>query len=189
MHTSPTWYRPLTRVCGLAASLFVVALAAQWLSLSFGWDPLVSIETVRRRSDDIAGPLREGPAMLVAVALGVVALGALVGWLLSLRHPNRDATFRVGARADRLRIDRDSLAASLERRLAPLDRRVDADVTVTRRGRVDVRLVTPDVSATGPIAEHTEFLADVLTERGLPCRVGNVDVVDVRRLKDRHRIR
>lgn len=96
---------------------------------------------------------------------------------------------RVGSRRDGLRIDRDSLGASLERRLEPLDRRVDASIAVSRRGRVDLRLVTPDPSVVGPVAEQTTALTEILTDRGLPCRLGNVNVIDVRKLKSRHRVR
>lgn len=127
--------------------------------------------------------------MLIAVGVGVLAVGLLIAWLFTLRHPTRDDTFRAGARARRLRIDRDSLAASLERRLEPIDQRVDATVSVSRRGKVDLRVVTPDVSATGPAAEHIAVLSDVITERSLPCRLGVVSVVDVRKLKNRHRVR
>lgn len=183
------WLRILVRVCGLVACAIVVVLAAQWLSISFGWDPLVSSDTIDERTNSIGGPLREGPAMLAAVAVGVIGLLAAAAWLMSFRHPSRDHTFRAGPRSQRLRIDRDSLAASLERRLEPIDRRVDASVSVTRRGRVDLRIVSPDPSMTGPAAEHSAALADVLTQRSLPCRVGTVDVVDVRKLKSRHRVR
>jgi hypothetical protein len=183
------WYRVIARICGFAACASVVALAAQWLSISFGWDPLVGTDTVDRWTDRIGGPLREGPAMLAAI--GVVAAGGLCfgAWLLTLHHPMRDDTFRAGTRRDRVRIDRDSLAASLERRLEHVDQRVDASVQVSRRGRVDLRVVTPDPSVSGPAAEHAAELGKVLTERGLPCRVRKVDIVDVRRVKSRHRVR
>ena len=177
------------RVCGFAVCGFAIVVAAQWLSLSFGWDSLFSADTVRRRTDDIAGTIREGPAMLVAVGVGIVGLVASIGWLLSFRHSSRDTTFKFGSRSDQVRIDRETLAASLERNLEPLDQRVDVSVSVSRRGRVDLRLVTPDVSATGPAAEHVSVLTDSLGERGLPMRIGRVDVVDVRRLKSRHRVR
>jgi len=183
------WFRTITRLCGFAACASVVVIAAQWLSISFGWDPLVDPDTVARRADRIAGSLREGPAMLAAVGVEVVGVICLVSWLLAMRHPMSDDTFRVGARKDRLRLDRDSLAASLERRLDPLDQRVDTSVEISRRGRVDLRVVTPDPSITGPAAEHANALSEILTERGLPCRLRKLDVIDVRRLKSRHRVR
>lgn len=186
--TSP-WYRILSRSVGLVACAIVVVIAAQWLSLSFGWDPLIDIGTVRDVTDDFTRTLREGPTMLAAIGVIVVGVVLLVAWLLAGRRSPDDGTFRVGARGRRLRIDRSSLAASLERRLEPLDRRVDVDVSVSRRGRVDLRLVTPDTSATGTVAEHTDKLRDIVDERNLPCRLGSVDVVDVRRLKSRHRVR
>lgn len=183
------WFRIFARACGFVACAIVVALAAQWLSISFGWDPLISVDRINARARQIAGPLREGPAMLVAIGVGIVGLIALAAWLMSMRSPSSDATFRAGPRRERLRIDRDSLAASLERRLQPIDRRVDATVSVSSRGGVDLRLVTPDPSTTGPVSEHTAALADLLTERALPCRVRRVDVIDVRKLKSRHRVR
>lgn len=186
--TAP-WYRVLTRLVGLVACALVVVIAAQWLSLSFGWDPLIAIDTVADRTEDFTSSLREGPAMLAAIAILVVGLGFLVSWLLAGRRTRDDRTFRVGNRDRRLRIDRSSLAASLERRLDPVDQRVDATVSVSRRGRVDLRLVTPDTSATGTVADHTAHLRSVIDERSLPCRLGSVDVVDVRRLKSRHRVR
>lgn len=186
--TSP-WYRVLSRFVGLVACAIVVIIAAQWLSLSFGWDPLIGTTTVSDRADDLTSSLREGPAMLAAIGILIVGLLLLVAWLLAGRRIRDDRTFRAGDRGRRLRIDRSSLAASLERRLEPLDRRVDATVAVSRRGRVDLRLVTPDTSATGTVAEHTDLLRTVLDERSLPCRLGSVDVVDVRRLKSRHRVR
>lgn len=183
------WFRIIARVCGFAACAIAVAVAAQWLSLSFGWDPLVETATVDRWADRIAGPVREGPAFLAAV--GVVALGllGLFAWALTFRHPMSDDTFRVGPRGNLVRIERNSLAASLERRVEHLDRRVDASVDVSRRGRVDLKVVTPDPSATGPAAEHAAEISKILTERGLPCRLRRVDVIDVRRLKSRHRVR
>lgn len=183
------WFRLTARVCGFVACASVVALAAQWLSISFGWDPLVAIGTVEQRTADIKGSLRDGPAIIAAVGVVLVGLLCLGAWLLAMRRPARDDTFRVGARRDGLRIDRDSLGASLERRLEPLDRRVDSTVAVSRRGRVDLRLVTPDPSVTGPAAEQSAALTDILTERGLPCRLRDVKIIDVRKLKSRHRVR
>ena len=118
--------------------------------------------------------------MLAAVGVVVVGVICLVSWLLSMRHPMSDDTFRVGARKDRLRLDRDSLAASLERRLEPLDRRVDTSVEISRRGRVDLRVVTPrrhdcrvlDHSRFGP-SDHFEPLA---VQRCMPVGNGKASV-------------
>ncbi len=184
-----TWFRVLARITGLATCALILVVAAQWLSLSFGWTPLVDLHTVNSRTDRFSSALREGPSILLAAGLVIVGVVLFAAWLLAGRRTRDDRTMRVGARRRMFRIDRDSLAASLERRLEPLDRRVDVAVRVTRRGRVDLRLITPDTSATGPTAEHVRVLADVLDERHLPCHIGSVDVVDVRKLKSRHRVR
>lgn len=184
-----TWYRVLTRLAGFVACAVVVLIAAQWLSLGFGWNPLIGADTVAERTDGFRATLNEGPAILIAVALIVGAVVLFAAWLLAGRRAHDDRTFRIGNRSRGLRVDRNTLAASIERRLEPLDRRVDATVTVGRRGQLDLRLVTPDTSATGTVAEHTALVADVLTERNLPCRLRKVDVVDVRAIKSRHRVR
>lgn len=183
------WYRVLTRLVGMTTCAVFVVLAAQWMSISFGWTPLIELDTVQRRTDRFSSTLREGPAMLVAVGLIMVGALLFVAWLLAARRTRSDRTFRVGERSRRLRIDRPSLAASLERTLESLDQRVDATVNVSRRGAVDLRLVTPDISVTGTVAEHTELLTSTMERRNLPCRLRTVDVVDVRKLKTRHRVR
>ncbi len=184
-----TWYRTLPRIAGFVACALVVLVAAQWLSLGFGWNPVIGMETVAARTDRFTSTLNEGPAILIAVALIVAGAVLFVAWLLAGRRTHDDHTFRIGARKRRLRVDRNTLAASLERRLEPLDRRVDATINITRRGHVDLRLVTPDTSATGTVAEHSRLVTDVLTERNLPCKLRKVDIVDVRKLKSRHRVR
>lgn len=183
------WYRALTRLVGFIACAAVIVVAAQWLSLSFGWDPVIGIDAVTRRSNRFRSPLNDGVAILVAVALGVAGLTLLIAWVLAGRRTRDDRTFRVGRRNRRLRIDRNSLAASIERRLEHLDQRVDATVDISRRGNVNLRLVTPDTSATGTVAEHTNAVTSMLSDRGLPCKLRSVDVVDVRKLKTRHRVR
>jgi hypothetical protein len=183
------WYRALTRLVGLLACALVVFVAAQWLSISFGWDPLVGADTIERWSNRITRSLRDGPTMLIAVAVTVIGLLLFVAWLLAGRRTRDDHTFRVGTRGRSLRVERTTLASSLERRLEPLDQRVDATVQVSRRGQIDLRLVTPDTSATGTVAEHTEHLTSILSERSLPCTLRSVDVIDVRRQKSRHRVR
>lgn len=184
-----TWYRALTRFVGFVTCALVVLIAAQWLSLSFGWNPVVARATVVSRTARFQSTLNEGPAILIAVALIIGGVVLFVAWLLAGRRTRDDHTFRVGPRRRNLRIDRNTLAASIERRLEPIDRRVDATVTVSRRGRVDLRLVTPDTSVTGTAAEHTTALTDLLSERSLPCTLRAVDIVDVRKLKSRHRVR
>ena len=184
-----TWYRTTSRLAGLVACVFVVLVAAQWLSLGFGWDPLIGSETVGTRTDRFRSSLNEGAAILIAAALIIAGVVLFVAWLLAGRRVHDDRTFRVGSRSRRLRVDRNSFAASIERRLAPLDRRVDASVNITRRGHVDLRLVTPDTSVTGTVAEHRALITEILAERNLPGRLRKVDVVDVRKLKTKHRVR
>ncbi|BAN03587.1 hypothetical protein [Ilumatobacter coccineus] len=183
------WYRAITRLVGFATCALVVLIAAQWLSLSFGWKPVVDTDTVATRTDRFRSTLREGPAILIAVTLIIGGVVLFVAWLLAGRRTRDDGTFRVGTRQRRLRIDRNTLAASIERHLEPIDRRVDATVSVTRRGQVDLRLVTPDTSATGTVSEHTAAVTGLLSERSLPCTLRSVDVIDVRKLKSRHRAR
>ncbi len=184
-----TWYRTVTRLAGFAACAILILIAAQWLSLGFGWSPMIGTDTVAERANRVTSTLNEGAAILIAVALIIGGIVLFVAWLLAGRRTHDDRTFRIGKKSRRLRIDRNTLAASIERRLEPLDRRVDATVDVTRRGHVDLRLVTPDTSATGTVAEHTALVTDVLDERNLPCRLRKVDVIDVRKLKTRHRVR
>jgi hypothetical protein len=183
------WYRLVSRLVGFAACALAAVVAAQWLSLGLGWDPLIDLDTVQRRTDEWRSSLREGPAMLAALASIAGGLVLLAAWVLAGRRSRADGTFRLTRTRGAMRVDRASLAASLERRLDPIDRRVDATVSVSRRGNVDLRLVTPDTSATGTVAEHTRELSALLDQRGLPCKLRSVDVIDVRRLKSRHRVR
>ena len=88
------WYRITARVCGFIACAAVVLLAAQWLSLSFGWDPLVATDTAQQRANDVEGAIRDGPAIIVAVAVFLIGVLCFVAWVLSIRPPARDDTFR-----------------------------------------------------------------------------------------------
>ena len=184
-----SWYHISSRLLGLLACVVVVVLGAQWLALSFGWEPIIGERVASEWSERVSRPLREGPAMLVAVAAAAAGAVLLVGWVLAGRRGRPERSYRLGRRSRRLRIDRSTLAASLERRLDPLDRRVDVHLDVDRGGGLHLRLVTPDTSATGTVAEHSQRLKDVLDERGLTNRVKSLDVLDVRKLKSRHRVR
>ncbi|MCY3560029.1 MAG: hypothetical protein OXH20_02490 [bacterium] len=106
------------------------------------------------------------------------------------------ATRRAGGRVLTTRrgrgwtkLDRPTLEDAIERRLEAIDRRNDVRVRITRRGRVHVRLVTPDTSAIGPIQEARDAIDEHCAERVLPCRSGRITATVPRRMTRRRQVR
>lgn len=168
------------------AALTLMA-ATQLLLLSFETDPLLSTNTI----DDIAGWIRErprpGPGILGGLALGVVA--GWLGWALVRSFGTDRRVITTRRRRGWTKLDRASLEAAFERRLEAVDRRNDVRVSVSRRGRVDATLVTPDPSAIGPAQELRDVIDETCAARSLPCRSGRIVATVPRRSTARREVR
>ena len=182
-----TLRRIVLRVLGLGVAAIVLVAATQLLLLGFEADPLLSRSRVDSFVRSIQDPVHPGPGILVGLALvGLAAL--LLGVIVaSLRTDRPVLTTR--RRGGWTKIDRKTLADALERRLEDVDRRSDLDLEVTRRGRVNVKIVTPDPAAAGPAQELRDAVDDEIERRGLPCRSGRITVNVPRRMTSRRRIR
>ena len=178
---------PVVRVLGLSVAAIVLMAATQLLLLSFETDPLFS----RERVDDIAGWIRDRPrvgaGMLVGVALGLLALWLLWAIVSTLGTDRPSITTR--RRDGWTRIDRATLEDAIERELEAVDRRNDIRVDITRRGRVDLTLTTPDPSRAGPAQELRDVLDRLCEERSLPCRSGRITTTVPRRMTVRRKVR
>ncbi len=177
----------IMRVLGLAVAAVVVIAAAQLLMLSFEIDPLFSREAIHRLTGWIQGDPSTGAGILSGIALVIASLVGLWMYGRLLGAGGRVLTTR--RRRGWTKLDRTTLEDTFERRLAALDRRNDIRVRITRRGRVNVRLVTPDPSAMGPAQEIRDALDDHCAERALPCRSGRIKATVPRRMNWRRKVR
>jgi len=177
----------LMRVLGATVAVIVLMAATQLLLLSFETDPLVS----RGRIDDvvswITGRPRTGVAMLSGIALLAVCLVAVLAFVRSFGTDRRVLTTR--RRGGWTKLDRGTLEDAIERHVESIDRRNDVRVRVTQRGRVDLTITTPDISAVGPVQELRDAVDEVCVSRSLPCRSGRIVATVPRRVTSRRRIR
>ncbi len=179
--------RPLLLLLGLAVAAIVLMAATQLLLLSFETDPLLS----RTWLDDITGwirrPPRPGVAILAGLALAVASLGLIWSMVRSRSTDRRVMTTR--RRAGWTKIDRPTLEDAIERHLEFIDRRNDIRANVDRNGKVDLKIITPDPSAMGPVQELRDALDDFCEQRSLPCRSGRITATTPRRTTSRRRVR
>ncbi len=178
----------VARALGLTGALLVLAVAVQWLLLGFEADPLLDHGRVRDLTDWIAERPRAGAALFSGIALVMGCLVLL--WVLwSTRTLDRLVITTTRARSGWTKIDRLTLGASLTRVLDAIDRRTDLTVHVTRRGRVDLRVVTPDPSSVGSLQELRDAIDALAASRNLPIRSGRITVTVPRRMTARRRVR
>lgn len=173
-------YRQLAlRFVGLCVAVIVLVAAAQMLTLSFGSDPVLDRVGVRA----VTRWARRRPSGGAEVLLGL-ALVALGCWLTltlitSLRTDRKVLTTRRGD--GWTRIDRHTLADSLERSLVRLDPHPTVSVKVRRNGRVDITVTTPSPWPDERLEETSGELKRLIAQRSLPCRPGGVAVKAPRR--------
>ena len=119
-------------------------------------------------------------------------LAVVVVWLVWLFIRSVGRGSRVVATRRRqgwTKLDRPTLEDVFERQLEAIDGRNDVAVGINRRGRVDVTIVTPDPSATGPAQEARDMIELTCTARGLPCYAGRITAVLPRRVTNRRKVR
>jgi len=170
----------------LVAAIVVMA-ATQLLMLGFESSPLLTQGQV----DSLTGWIDDRPhvatGLLAGIALVLVSIYLIVSIIRSMGTDRRVITTR--RRHGWTRFDCSTLEDAVERKLAAVDRRNDVTAHATRRGRIDLSIVTPDPTAMGPARELREALDDYCTQRTLPCRSGRVTATTPRRMTKRRRIR
>ena len=175
------------RIIGAAVAGIVLLAAAQLLMLSFEIDPPLSRGAVDDLTGWVQGSPSTGTGLFVGIALVLLALGGLWKFGRSLGTGGRVLTTRRWQGWTKL--DRITLEDAFERQLEAIDRRNDVRVRITRRGQVNVRLITPDPSAIGPIQEMRDAIDEHCTARDLPCRSGRITATTPRRMTRRRQVR
>ena len=175
------------RAIGAVVAGIVLVVAAQLLMLCFEIDPPLS----RAAIDDLGGWVRASPStgtgIFVGLALALIALGGLWKFGRTLGTGRRVLTTRRWRGWTKL--DRITLEHAIERQLEAIDRRTDVRVRISRGGQVNVRLVTPDPSAIGPVQEIRDAIDEQCTSRALPCRSGRITATVPRRMTRRRQVR
>ncbi len=166
--------RLVPRLVGLGVAVIVLMAATQLLTLSVGSDPVLDRDDVDAVTRWIRGEHRGGADVLIGLAL--VAAGCWLVWVLiaSLRTDRK--VLRTRRRDGWTRIDRRSLARSLERRLATMDPDATLSVQVRRNARVDATVATTSPWPEDRLDAIQAALERLIAERGLPCRPGRVAV-------------
>ena len=175
------------RVIGLVVAGIVLLVAAQLLLLSFEIDPPLSRAAIDDLGEWVRGSPSTGTGLFVGIALALLALGGLWNFGRMLGTGRRVLTTRRWRGWTTL--DRITLEDAVERQLEAIDRRNAVRVRVTRRGQVNVRLVTPDPSAIGPAQEIRDAIDAQCTSRALPCRSGRITATVPRRMTRRRQVR
>ena len=175
------------RVIGLVVAGIVLLAAAQLLLLSFEVDPPLSRAAVDDLDRWVRGSPSTGTGIFVGIALVLLALGGM--WKFGRTFGTAGRVLTTRRRRGWTKLDRITLEDAIERQLDAIDRRNDVHVRINRRGRVNVRLVTPDPSAIGPIQEIRDAIDEQCTSRALPCRSGRITATTPRRMTRRRQVR
>ncbi len=178
---------PALRLLGLIVAAIVLMAATQLLLLSFETDPLLDRERVDSIADWIRDRPRAGAGILIGGALGLLVIWLVWAAISTLGTDRRVITTR--RRGGWTKVDRATLEDAVERRLEAVDRRSDVSVGISRRGRVDLKVTTPDPARAGPVQELRDATDDLCTSRSLPCRSGRITVTVPRRMTARRRVR
>lgn len=185
-HTSRTPTISL-RVIGLVVAGIVLLAAAQLLMLSFEVDPPLSRAAIEDLGEWVRGSPSTGTGIFVGIALMLLALGGM--WTFGRMFGTGGRVLTTRRWRGWTRLDRGTLENAIERRLEAIDRRNDVRVRISRRGQVNVRLVTPDPSAIGPVQEIRDAVDDQCASRALPCRSGRITATVPRRMTRRRQVR
>jgi hypothetical protein len=171
---------------GLAVAGIVLTAATQLLLHGFETDPMLSAGTVDSLADWIERRPREGAALLGGIALCL--LGVALSWLAWTSRVDHQIAITTRRANGWTKVDRKTLAEALARRLEDIDRRSDVRLTVNRQGRVDLRVVTPDPSISGPIPKYRDAIDQEAGARHLPVRAGRVTTTRPRTMTGRRRV-
>jgi len=175
-----------SRIVGLVVAAIVLTGAAQLLLHGFETDPMFSAETVDGFADWIERRPREGAALLGGIALCI--LGAVLSWLGWTSRVDHQIAITTRRANGWTKVDRKTLTDALARRLDGIDRRSDVRLTINRQGRVDLRVVTPDPSVSGPIPKYRDAIDQEAGARHLPVRAGRVTTTRPRTTTGRRRV-
>jgi hypothetical protein len=168
-----TWRQLALRLLGSCAGLAIVAIAAQLLAISLGTQALLGQGDVDATVDWIRRSHGDGAEVLVGAAL--VALAVWFTWAFVSTLRTRRPVVVTRRESGWTRIDRRTLAGSLERSIGLVVPRARIAVRVRRKGRVDVTIFTRDPDSAHYVEESLAELERLITERGLPCTVGRVE--------------
>ena len=135
----------------------------------------------------VRGSPSTGTGIFVGIALVLLALGGM--WKFGRMFGTGGRVLTTRRRRGWTKLDRVTLEDAIERQLEAIDRRNDVHVRINRRGRVNVRLVTPDPSTIGPIQEIRDAIDEQCTSRALPCRSGRITATTPRRMTRRRQVR
>lgn len=173
-------YRQLTlRFVGLCVAAAVLVAATQTLKLSVESDPVLGRDGVRDVTRWIGREHSGGAEVLVG--LGLIALACWLVWtfIASLRTDQKVLRARRGD--GWTRIDRRTLADSLQRSLAAVDSHAAVFVEVRRTGRVDVTMASSSPRPDERLEETRAELDRLIEQRSLPCRPGRMAIKAPRR--------
>jgi hypothetical protein len=175
------------RAAGLVVAAIVLIAATQFLLHGFETDPLLDAEIIADLSDWITRPPRQGAALLAGTALIILAAG--LGWLTWTTRAGHQPVITTRRKNGWTKVDRKTLTSAVTRRLERIDQRSDLDVTIDRRGRVDLHLVTPDPSVGGPLQDYRDAIDEEVARRHLPIRSTRATVTQSQRSTGRRRVR
>ena len=182
MHTSS---RFLARLVGLVVAATLAVAATQLFAIGFETRPLFNDSSLT----SIRSWITSRPAPATALLAGMAMAALAIAMFASISTGQTSPSVRIRRRDGWTRVDRASLADSLERRLESIDRRNSVTVTIGRRGTVDLDITTSDLSIDGPATELPAALAAICDERALPCRPGIVTLKPRTSAKRRHTVR
>jgi len=177
--------RLLARFVGLVLAATLAVAATQLFTIGFETSPLFSEVRLASFQDRVTSRPAPATEILLGAALSLLAVGVLASLFSSPNPPSLRSRNSNGWTS----VDRTSLADSLQRRLEAIDRRSNVNVTIDRRGRIDLNITTTDFSIDGPLTEIPAALASICEERSLPCQPGTVTIQPRTRAKRQHTIR
>ena len=177
----------LSKLLGLITAAAITAVAVQFLAISFGWDPLVSADVTTEATTWIRRRPSEGAAALAGFALMLAAAVIAIEAFASRRGRGHAITLR--RREGWTRLDRPSLADSLERAVAAVDRRASVSIRIGPRGGMRMNIATPDPTATGAAGDIRRETESVIERRRLPLRLRRTVATIPRRSSARRRPR
>lgn len=162
--------RMLSRIAGLAGGAALATVAAQLLTIGFEAEPVLDPATVADLQAWLVRRPRTGAALLGGVVLCLAGVAALAGTLLV--RVRRGPVVPLGRAADggRTVVDAPAAASAVARAVRELDSRVEASARLTRRGRLVLRIRTPEPGLAGHLADIRDHVERICTERGIPCR-------------------
>lgn len=167
------WRQVALRVLGILVALAVLAVAAQYLVLAVSDQALLPRDDVRATARWVARSHGDGTEILVGI--GLVLVGLLLAWAFvsTIGASRRVITTR---RANGwTRVDRASLAPSIQRVVDPEFPRDDVAVRLARRRQVGAVVRTDDVHPNEVVAAVQAEIERTIESRALPLQAGRVE--------------